>query len=325
MARKTTNPTQKKKTSASNPSLLYLQSLKSPHSRRNMRRYLNQIVALLYPDLPVNLTNLPDDLHLKVDWSVLRYAHMITLKSRLSQRYAPATVNAMLSALRGVLRTAWNMGLIPAEEYQRAINVSGVEAVRVPAGRDLAYREIRALLEVCRVDTPDRQKPADIRDAALIALLYATGMRRAEVAALTLADYDRGTGRLLIQHGKGDHAREVFIRNRPQALLHAWLSLRGAHDGALFHGVRKNGAVLTDRGMTAQAIYNAIKKRGAQAGIRDFSPHDLRRTFVGDALDAGVDLATVSDIVGHASTETTRRYDRRSTRAKEKAANLMDI
>lgn len=325
MARKTTKATHKKKSSSSNPALLYLQSLKSPHSRRNMRRYLNQIVALLHPDLPANLTNLPEDLHLKVDWSVLRYAHIITLRSRLTQRYAPATVNAMLSALRGVLRTAWNMGLIPAEEYQRAVNVSGVEATRVPSGRDLTYREIRALLETCRVDTPDRQVAGDIRDAALIALLYATGMRRAEVAALSFADYERATGRIVIQHGKGDRAREVFVRNRPQALLHAWLALRGLHDGALFHGIRKNGAILTDRGMTAQAIYNTIKKRGVQAGIRDFSPHDLRRTFVGDALDAGVDLATVSDIVGHASTETTRRYDRRSTRAKEKAANLMDI
>ncbi len=77
--------------------------------------------------------------------------------------------------------------------------------------------------------------------------------------------------------------------------------------------------------MTPQAVYNALQKRGAEAGVDDISPHDLRRTLVGDLLDAGADLPTVQRIAGHASPETTSRYDRRGDRTAQAAADLMHV
>ena len=75
--------------------------------------------------------------------------------------------------------------------------------------------------------------------------------------------------------------------------------------------------------MNAQSIYDMLKKRGEQAAVKAFSPHDLRRTFVGDMLDQSVDIATVANIAGHASIDTTRRYDRRPEETKRKAAGKL--
>lgn len=65
--------------------------------------------------------------------------------------------------------------------------------------------------------------------------------------------------------------------------------------------------------------------RGSQAGLRDFSPHDLRRTCISRMLDAGVDMTTVAAIVGHATVQTTAKYERRGERAKEQAADSLHI
>ena len=75
--------------------------------------------------------------------------------------------------------------------------------------------------------------------------------------------------------------------------------------------------------MTDQAVLYLLQKRAAEAGVKSFSPHDCRRTFISDLLDAGVDLVTVSQLAGHSSPLTTARYDRRGEEAKRKAVELL--
>jgi integrase len=70
-------------------------------------------------------------------------------------------------------------------------------------------------------------------------------------------------------------------------------------------------------------VHTILKARAAEAGVKDFSPHDFRRTFVSELLDRGADIATVAKLAGHASVTTTARYDRRDEETRKKAAGLL--
>ncbi len=218
---------------------------------------------------------------------------------------APATANLALAALRGVARESWRAGLLPREEYDRIRDVPRVRGSRLPAGRSATGGELAALLATCARDP----SPAGIRDGALLALLYGAGLRRAELAALGRGDWVPD-GWLLRVLGKGDKEREVPLPPGAVAALEDWLAVRGDWDGALFPPLNKGGRVARRR-MSEQAVYAALAKRAAAAGVDDLSPHDLRRTYVGDLLDRGADIATVQRLAGHADVSTTARYDRR--------------
>lgn len=116
----------------------------------------------------------------------------------------------------------------------------------------------------------------------------------------------------------------VSVASGGQAALAAWRAVRGDAPGALFCPVNKGGRV-TVRAMTEQAVWGVIKKRGGQPALQHLSPHDLRRTFVSDLLDAGADVVAVQHLVGHANVSTTARYDRRGEAAKRRAAELLHV
>lgn len=291
-----------------NPAAVYLAGLQ-PSGRRTQAQALAAIAGILGAE----------DL-LSVKWSALRYQHTAAIRARLAETYAPATTNKMLSALRQVLKHAWRLGQMAAEDYHRAADLETVTGETIPAGRELSTGEILALMTACQSDPG----PAGTRDAAMIALLYACGLRREEVVSLSLASYDRETGQLVIT-GKRRKQRTAYLTNGAYDAMADWLAIRGPAEDALFVAINKGGKLDTEKPMTAQAVYDMLKKRADQAKVKDFSPHDMRRTFVSDLLEAGADIATVSKMAGHANVATTARYDRRPEEAKKAAAKLLHV
>jgi site-specific recombinase XerD len=320
-----------------NAAAVYIASLPAETGRRTQAQALGVIAKMLGTD--VN--------HL--DWGKVRYRHTAAIRTRLAKSYSPATANKMLSALRRTLKQAWLLGQMTAEEYNRAVDLKPVVGETHSTGRELSTGEILALMNACQ----DDHTPAGIRDAAIIGIMYAAGLRRDEVVRLTVSDLDPETGMLVI-HGKRNKQRTAYITNGTADALNDWIAVRGPQAGALFVEVNKGGKVLIEResmivrpfkrvrgvdmpnkkagqtifrggALTSQAIYNMLNKRAQQASIKNFSPHDLRRTFISHLLDAGADITTVSKLAGHANIQTTARYDHRPEEVKKKAAELLHV
>ena len=290
-----------------NPAAVYLAGL-APTGRRSMLSKLSRAAhALGFEDA------------FAAPWAELRFQHVAAIRTKLQEEnLAAATVNAVLAALKGVARAAFNLGLLSGDDHERLRSVKPVRGEKLLTGRALATGEVSALLRVC-VKTDGA---GGARDAALIALMSAGGLRRSEVVGLDREDYDAEAGELTVR-GKGNKERLLYVNDGAAQALSDWLAYRGDEPGALFQPVSRGGNVRRHR-MTDQAVYNMLVRRARQAKVRRFSPHDLRRTFVSNLLDAGADVVTVQKLAGHANVQTTARYDRRGEETERKAVGMVD-
>ncbi len=292
-----------------NPAAVYLAGKPSAAGRRGLERSLNRAAEILTGGVTVYAR--------LVRWEEVRYQHVAALRAvLLEQDVKAATINHTLAAVRGTLREAWRLGLIDAEALARITDVGNVKASKVPAGRHVDVGEIRRLFEVCG-DTP-----VGARDAAMLALLYGCGVRRSEAVAIEIADY--ADGKLTIRHGKGRKERIVYCPTGGRRAIDAWIARRSSWPGTLLCPVKKGGHV-EQRSLSAQAVLMRLRFLAALAKVPKFSPHDLRRSFVGELLDHGADISSVQQLAGHADVGTTQRYDRRPEEAKRKAAELLQV
>lgn len=291
------------------PVVVYITGL-SEGSRRTMIQALDVAADIMLPGSDA----------LGFPWTTIGWQHVQALRSILAERYSPATANKTLSAVRGTLKAAWRLRLIDSETYHRAADVQRVSGTRLPAGRALTASEVTALFMAAASDTT----PAGRRDAALLAVAFGCGLRRAEISALEIGDYTADTGALVVQHGKGNRARVCYAPAGARAALDVWLAVRGEGPGPLLLAVNKGGRVLAT-GISPSAIYQRFDDLAGRAGIQRFSPHDARRTFVSTLLDNGGDLASVQRLAGHASPTTTAGYDRRPEEAKRRTAELLHV
>ncbi len=293
------------------PAVIYLTGL-ARGSRRTMASALNNVADII-SDGHGDLFSVP--------WAQLRYQHTQAIRTRLMdiEDYAPSTINRHLSALRGVLRECWRLQMMSAEDYHRAIDVANVSSSTLLQGRMLQPYEITHVLRACLAD----RHVSGVRDAAIVAVMYVTGMRRSELVRLSVDDFDPSSGRIIIRQAKRNKDRSAYIQGKALAWMSGYLKARGTGPGRIFLTVSKYRN-LTSQPLSAQGLYLLLERRGKQAGIDAFTPHDLRRTAISEMLRRGVDVATVARIVGHSDLKTTMRYDLRGEEQMIDAASTID-
>lgn len=294
-----------------NAAALYLMSLRSETSRYQMMRKLDKVAMTIGQ---ISWKSFP--------WSRLTPEIVSALITKLAGEYKPAYVNAILAAIRGVVEFAFDRGQMSPETYRLIRKVKAVRGGSTePAGRYVNGGERGALMEAC-INDPS---PVGRRDAAVLACAYPGGLRRGEIASLTReAITDDGETLSIKLIGKGRKERVVFVGNGGADALRDWMECRGDAPGALFWAGRRGGHLVEGKGISSQSLNEIMKRRAREAGVKDLVTHDLRRTTASDLLDI-TDAVTVAGYLGHASTNTTAKYDRRGERARKKAAQELHI
>ncbi|MFM7842274.1 MAG: site-specific tyrosine recombinase XerD [Nitrospira sp.] len=218
--------------------------------------------------------------------------------SLTQDKLSPASTGRCLSAVRGLF------GFLSRE---RLIRLSPVTDVTVPRRwlrlpKTLTADEVDRLLRVAASNTPE-----DVRDAAMLELLYATGLRVSELVGLEQAQVNLTVGYVLVQ-GKGSKQRVVPMGEPARRKLDAYLE---AVRPVLLKKRTSPHVFVTRRGgrLTRQGFWKLLRARVRQAQItKPVSPHMLRHSFATHLLDHGADLRSVQAMLGHADIATTQIY-----------------
>ncbi|HMH49892.1 MAG TPA: site-specific tyrosine recombinase/integron integrase [Candidatus Acidoferrum sp.] len=209
-----------------------------------------------------------------------------------TRKLDPATVARKLAAIRSWFRFLRRRGVVADNPAQ---------AIRPPRqGRKLvSFLPIDET--VALMDGDETGADASARAAAIVELLYASGLRVSELVGLDRRDLDFGemTVRVI---GKGRKERIVPFGEAAAGALRAYLGPRGTGTGAVF--LNRRGGRLTVR-----SVHTIVRRRARAAGIvRRVSPHTLRHTFATHLLDSGADLRMIQELLGHSRLSTTQRY-----------------
>ena len=222
-----------------------------------------------------------------------------------TRRYAKATISRTAASLRSYFGWCARRGLVPSDPSVR-LSAPAPES-RLP--RVLGTAELERLLDPPTAGAgadgaaEAERSPRDVRDDAVLELLYGSGIRVAELCGLDVDDLDLDRGVVTVT-GKGSKERQVLAHERSVAALRAWLAgprsamaPAAGHTGALFTNARGNRLGPRD-------VRRILDRRSPVPT----HPHALRHTFATHLLDGGADLRVVQELLGHASLQTTQVY-----------------
>ena len=239
----------------------------------------------------------------------------------VKQDYAPTTIGRKLASVRKFYALAHSYGMLP---HNPAADLKPPKDKRAPAVKFLTPEQVKTLLA-----QPDLTTVAGIRDRAMLVLMYAHGLRSAEVCGLTLAQVDLTAGAhgALAVLGKGAKVRPAYLTARTRREVERWLLVRqscGAKDDHVFvslhHGDAAHGP---GYGLDVRGARYMTQGYLRRAGIKG-SPHVLRHSFATHALANGAPLEALQDALGHASPATTRIYARTVQTQKNNPAGFVE-
>jgi len=276
---------------AGSPAAIYLASL-APRSQRVMGDNLQRVAAWI--------SDGRDDAYTLL-WHLLDKSTFIAAQKYFSRQYSAAKVNQMMYAVKGVLKASRQVGLISRERYGDTVDFEMLQERPSPKGRLITVEEIGRLLACC-----DDGTIKGTRDAAILAVLRGCGLKRSEVANLTMDHYDAVTGTITVI-GATKQSRSIVIDADSRIRMNTWIAIRGKEEGHIFYPITKSGKIKR-HAMRDQSILDIVMERGEQAGIKHISPHDFRYTFALEQINSGADLAVVSRKMGHTNIVTTQKY-----------------
>lgn len=254
----------------------------SPHTLSNYQRQLKAICQMLAEK---GLEQWQD-----VDSSVVRWLLSQSHKQGLSAK----SIGLRLVALRQFLAFLVRQGVLAANP------ATGIKSPKVGKHlpKNIDAEQISQLLNI------QSDEPMDIRDLAMMELMYSSGLRLSELQGLDLGDMDLVTGEVRLL-GKGNKERIVPIGSKAIVALKRWLTVRlqfNPQDNAVF--LNKRGGRLSHR-----SIQLAMQKWGEKQGLSShLHPHKLRHSFATHLLEASADLRAVQELLGHSSLSTTQIY-----------------
>ncbi len=185
----------------------------------------------------------------------------------------------------------------------------------LPADKIELGKSRQRTVEFLTVDEVTRLRQAasgdrlfDLRDRAILELLFSTGLRVSELTALDTDQINAERGEFMVR-GKGDKPRVVFVSPEAAEHVRRYLAKRPAAKPLFMRSGQGAEADVSDRRLTPRSVQRIIKKYAAKAGIvKDVTPHTLRHSFATDLLQNGADIRSVQQLLGHASITTTQVY-----------------
>ena len=297
------------------PVALYLQQL-AASSRQTMRYVLQDAADRLGVD-DVAIEEFP--------WHQLQPGHITALVAALrTDGYAPNTSSLYVNAIRGVMNQAWQQSLITQDQLLKIRAVKAGGGSRLIKGRNLRRTLIRELMDVCAADP----RPQGLRDAAIIAILYGSGMRKSESVNMDLRQVNMAERSLQVL-GKGNKELIKFAPAWAFEKLQVWLDFRReqlpegvSDDTFLFNRIRRGSHITRER-ITKHAIYYIAKQRGKQVGV-DIMPHDFRRSFITRVIEE-YDVSIAQRLAHHANIATTVSYDMRDDNERRNATDRFSL
>lgn len=218
----------------------------------------------------------------------------------------PATVNRKVASVRRLYKAMYLRSII---DRNVADILANLKIDRMPQGRALTQEETNVLLEVA--------SPCgtliNLRDRLVLHFLVLTGCRTTELCKAQVSDLRTTGGRRMVRViRKGGKEDNVALPGELPLLMDSWLHRTDIVEGPIIRGFARSpdGAVIRSGSLGRRSIHMIVKTRAEQAGLGDdVGPHDLRKTWVTAALDMGVPIHTVARGAGHASVDTTNRYN----------------
>jgi site-specific recombinase XerD len=216
----------------------------------------------------------------------------------------PISVNVRITAVRKLAVEAADNGLLAPELAAGITRVKGAKPEGVRVGNWLSVRQAQTLL-----NAPDISTKKGPRDRAMLSVLLGCGLRRSEVAALTLKHIQQRDNRWCIVDLLGKHGsvRTIPLPTWVKIAIDSWTEATTVTEGHVLRRINRGDQVQGEQ-MSEKVVWQLLQPYATAAGVPGIAPHDLRRSCAKMCRAAGGELEQIQLLLGHSSFQTTERY-----------------